>query len=544
VPDDFYGTILSPTDSSLPTLRGDFDAADAACFTGGTFPADGAAVTTWINKGAGGSGVNLTTGGSGVFYRASSDGNRAIELTTSSSRSLTASSFFHTGFTWSGGYTMFAVLRVNTTNSAHIVANSGNNNFRILIDANTARTVFWGDQRIQLRTDNGWYVIGLCRTIPAPEPADRAFLNGDLIPLNGSVSRIGTPASNDSLTVGSGFTGSGSSHLNRLLIYQGSMTHVQMLRVGWSLMQAVGVPRWGRTLVTFGNSTTEMVGGSAGGCWPNAMNGIHYRPADTQCEIYNLSKSGGTSVTLGTQATLRDEVESLLRDDGRRGVATLFHGHNDGLWSIAVSNDYQNYLAAWRTNGHRSIASPVTPYTGQLEANWIASREWLQTNGLTFHDGVVYHHTETWADAMADPGANAGGAWVDNVHLSNTGRTLLAGVFQAEVLRQFRAITARLCTVSSPASGQVALTRPGHDDAKLPVSLYLTAVGDPAPNGSETPTLTLNVGETTKAATVGTGTYAAYGWSGTGPVMSLGTVATGGRRATTFRAYPVLWGAR
>lgn len=527
MPDDFWGTTLAPNDASLPTLRGDFDAGDTACFTGGTFPADGAAVTTWINKAAGGVGVNLTTGGSGPFYRANSLGYRGLELTPSSSRSLAAASFFHTGYTWSSGATIFIVLRVSSTLSSQIIFASGNNLFRLLLNWSSTTAIGWANQAAFLRSNNGWAVIGASRTIPAPVPESRVFMSGDFALGSGLTAALGTPVANDSLNFGSGFTGSGTTVVNRLLIYQGSMSHTRMLRVGWHLMQAVNVPRRPRTIVSFGNSVTEMTGGADVGCWPVKINSQHLNAAGIPCEVINLSKSGGTSATLGLQATLRDAVESLWRDDGRRAVATLFHGHNDGLWSPAVQTDYQSYLSGWRSNGHRSICSPVTPYTGIAQVGWDNSRAWVQANGLTHHDGVVYHHTETWADSMADPGANAGGAWVDNVHMSDTGRTLFAALWQAEVARQFRAITARLCIPSSPGSGQVALTRPGHDDAAMPVSLLLVPTGSSAPNGSETPTLTLNVGEFTKSAAATNGTYDAYAWSSTGPVMPLGNLQIG-----------------
>ena len=142
-------------------------------------------------------------------------------------------------------------------------------------------------------------------------------------------------------------------------------------------------------------------------------------------------------------------------------------------------------------------------------------------------------------------GAGAAGYWADTVHLTATGMAAMASLAcvtstsnptVAPIPHQIRAITAGRCAVSSPDIGEVQLARPGHDDARLPVSLYLVASGGSAPTGAETPTLTVAASSYSGTASVAAGSYDAYAWSSTGPVMPLGAVTIAGSSPSSTSA--------
>lgn len=581
MPDDFYGSVLDPDDASLPTLRGDFDAADTACFSGGTFPANGAGVTTWINKGAGGSGVNLTWPGGdagGHLYRTSSGGKRAVEITASANRSLQASGFFHSGYTWTNGYTLFYVFRPVTsiTFGTNFISSSDNKTRLYGLTYTNGNQYYWlQSQPCFLRSANGYCVLGMTSGLSVI-PTERMFMNGDLLAPESIVNVCQGPASGSHLNMLDGFSGTSSIALNRLLIYAGKLDHTQFLRVGWGLMQSVGVPRRPRTLIFVGNSTTET---PLSGCWPARCNSSQLAGAGMPSEVWNLAKAGAGYGDHAAQASLFASLDATLAGDNRRAVWTTFVGHNDGMWSPypyttgtpatnTVQWMYQEMLTGVRANGHRTICVPVTPYRGQSSTLWAESRSWCQTRGPLYHDGQMYHHLEAWADSVNDPptaggagneGAGAAGYWADSVHFTATGLAALAALActtntsnptVAPIPHQIRAITAGRCVASSPADGEVQLARPGHDDAALPVSLYLVGAGGSAPTGAETPTLTVAAASASGTTSVAAGSYDAYAWSGTGPVMSLGQVTVGGGglsrrrrliRAGVIRAVPPRW---
>lgn len=414
--------MMRPQDATSATYTYHFDNMNAATF-GGSFPNENDAITTWTDA-SGVGGVNLTQSTAAIYYKpGEANGGGALQLGTGGAM---LSGVLLTGANWTE-YTVIVVAKpLNDTAVAFVAHTTPATSFMTVGRsggyANFDGSGFSG--AVQSR-DSGYAIFSNTRNATdastgVPPGAGVRWINGSCYgSANGASS--GSQTAGGSFRIGNVFSVT-QPNILEVIIYRGALSHIETAKIHQHLIDKWGIATKERFAIVFlGNSMTT---GESQQYPSTAMRELFDDNA-RNVELYNLAQTGGSSATLGRQATMIADVRTWLESRGVKAVLVMNHGHNDGGWVSAVQTDLLTYSSAWQGGGHKSIGVTLTPSVIAGTPNttaFNASESWFVSNAASF-SGVAHVNELTWCDETADVTNNPLGYWAaDGLHFTATGQ--------------------------------------------------------------------------------------------------------------------------
>lgn len=476
----FSTTELEPDETSA-TLHAWYDAADPACFTGGVFPADDAAVT-FLDKS--GNARHLIQDGSvalPLYKAAIANGIGGIRFEpTTTDRRLKCSSFYGN---WTTGWHFIIVLRNrNTSGTSQEVfwdGTSGHWMRGLYRNVGGDDKTYWAGARSKAADE--FLVLSFGGNSSSESsgvpPSSELGYNGSLLGAGNTVPS--TPVNGNTITLAR--EGSNEQYdLCELIYYSTPVDRLERASVERGLCEKYGLTAddGDHAVIFLGNSTSAFT--DAVGSYPSFVR-ESLRAEGYDPEIWNLGQPSGTDATLTNQKTYFESIVADCVSRGKKVVVVLFHGHNNNGWSSgsSVQGVLETYLSSVKSSYPNDVKTISVSCTGTSEAsgisqaNWEANRDWHRNSGLTYHDGIVDTSQFSFAASYnVHDGANDTGNWyADQVHFTQAGKEALAAAVYPEVLAQLEAFDAATGGSNYTTPVQGPFFSPGFSPANPPSML-------------------------------------------------------------------------